>query len=136
MVRRLFSFRASKKRSTPFTMRKMVYNTCFGGFSISKSAALEMVARGHKGAELALQHQKEYSYYGSINIEDYTTRHDPILVEVVELLGEYANGDCAKLAIKELDDFDHYEIHTFDGKERVEIIPLTCDCCRRPRYGT
>lgn len=114
-------------------MRKMVYNKSYGGFSISKAAATEMARLGHSGAALALDQQREYGYHGSIYIDEYTTRHDPILVHVVETLGKDSFGDSSDLALKELGDTDHYEIDEFDGKETVKILNLYCDCCKTPR---
>jgi hypothetical protein len=46
------------------------------------------------------------------------SRHDPILVQVVEELGDKANGMCAKLAIAEV--FGPYRIDEYDGFESVE----------------
>ena len=46
------------------------------------------------------------------------SRHDPILVQVVEELGEKANGMCAKLAIDEVS--GPYRIDEYDGFESVE----------------
>jgi len=45
-------------------------------------------------------------------------RHDPVLVQVVEELGDKANGMCAQLAIAEVD--DSYRIDEYDGFESVE----------------
>jgi hypothetical protein len=45
-------------------------------------------------------------------------RHDSILVQVVEELGEKANGMCAKLAIEEVS--GPYRIDEYDGSESVE----------------
>jgi hypothetical protein len=45
------------------------------------------------------------------------SRHDPILVQVVEELGEKADGMCAKLAIDEVS--GPYRIDEYDGSERV-----------------
>lgn len=45
-------------------------------------------------------------------------RHDPILVQVVEELGDKANGMCAKLAIEEVS--GPYRIDEYDGSESVE----------------
>jgi len=45
------------------------------------------------------------------------SRHDPILVQVVEELGDKANGMCAKLAIKEVS--GPYRIDEYDGNETV-----------------
>ena len=44
-------------------------------------------------------------------------RHDPALIQVVEELGEKANGDCAKLAIAEVNGL--YRIDEYDGNESV-----------------
>jgi hypothetical protein len=45
------------------------------------------------------------------------SRHDPILVQVVEELGEKADGMCAKLAIAEVS--GPYRIDEYDGSESV-----------------
>ena len=45
-------------------------------------------------------------------------RHDPILVQVVEELGDKANGMCAQLAIEEVS--GSYRIDEYDGFESVE----------------
>jgi len=44
-------------------------------------------------------------------------RHDPILVQVVEELGDKADGMCAKLAIAEVS--GPYRIDEYDGSESV-----------------
>lgn len=51
-------------------------------------------------------------------------RHDPVLVQVVEELGDKANGQYAKLAIKEVS--GPYRITEYDGYETVET-PADCD---------
>ena len=48
----------------------------------------------------------------------YVDRHDPILVQVVEELGERANGPHADLRITEVD--GPYRIDEYDGAESVE----------------
>ena len=45
-------------------------------------------------------------------------RHDPVLVQVVEELGDKANGQYAKLRIKEVS--GPYRISEYDGSESVE----------------
>jgi hypothetical protein len=49
---------------------------------------------------------------------NYVDRHDPVLVQVVEELGDKANGECAKLRIDEVD--GPYRIDEYDGNESVE----------------
>ena len=48
---------------------------------------------------------------------DDVARHDPILVQVVEELGEKADGMCARLAITEVS--GPYRIDEYDGLETV-----------------
>jgi hypothetical protein len=54
----------------------------------------------------------EQTWYGND-----ISRHDPILVQVVEELGDKANGMCAKLAIEEVS--GPYRIDEYDGNETV-----------------
>jgi hypothetical protein len=57
-------------------------------------------------------YSKQTWYYNTVD------RHDPVLVQVVEELGDKANGICAKLRIDEVD--GPYRIDEYDGNESVE----------------
>jgi hypothetical protein len=46
-------------------------------------------------------------------------RANPLLVQVVEELGDAASGDCGKLRIVEIPDGTEYEIDEYDGQESV-----------------
>ena len=46
-------------------------------------------------------------------------RDDPILIQVIEELGDAANGDHAELAIVEIPDDVEWEISEYDGREHV-----------------
>jgi len=86
---------------------KIVINGYYGGFGLSGLALAEYCSRkGNKEAR-------------SVNIP----RNDPILVSVVEELGERANGSCAHLVITEIDDdLDGlWSITDYDGAESIEI---------------
>jgi hypothetical protein len=85
-------------------MTKIVYNACYGGFSLS-TEALELYAK-LKGTET---HK-----YGR-----YLSRSDPVLIQVVEQLGERANGRFARLQIEELAPGTLYRIDEYDGAESV-----------------
>jgi hypothetical protein len=85
---------------------KVVYNRCFGGFSLSKRAVDVLVERGAIG-------KAEYDF-GCHGI----SRHHPELVRVVEELGDAANAPYAKLAIEEIEG-DRYRIVECDGNESV-----------------
>jgi hypothetical protein len=57
-------------------------------------------------------YSKQTWYYNTVD------RHDPVLVQVVEELGDKANGNYAKLAIDTVD--GSYRIDEYDGNESVE----------------
>lgn len=46
-------------------------------------------------------------------------RHDPLLVKVVEELGDAADGSCAELKVVEIPDGVDYEIDEYDGLESI-----------------
>jgi len=120
-------------------MTKIVYNACYGGFSLSEAAMrlyaekkgipffiwkdpkyssdmlqLYFTADPSGMAELDNEFHEKYSLYGP----DFE-RTDPVLVEVVEELGDKANGMCAKLRIIALPAGSKYHIHEYDGFETV-----------------
>jgi hypothetical protein len=128
-------------------MTKIVYNACYGGFSLSHEAIMRYAEI--KGIKLYTK--KEYGYfhyylcppeeYNRINEEESANpvapgrfersnslyfsdrdfeRNDPILVQVVEELGDKANGRCAKLRITEVPAGTLYRIDEYDGFESVE----------------
>ena len=110
---------------------KVVYNTCFGGFSISKECAQYMANRGNKECMELLARSAEDKHdepggddlWFSGGLYD-TPRHDAILVMAVEHLGsERASGDSAALEVHELTN-DRYYIDEYDGTETV-IEPHT-----------
>lgn len=47
------------------------------------------------------------------------SRTHPLIVRLVEELGEAANGECAKLAIVEIPDGVDWEIDEYDGSEHI-----------------
>lgn len=83
---------------------KVVYNSCYGGFGLSAQA--KELGRKMSGDE----------DWGSYHYN--LPRHDPILVEVVEKLGDESGGSCAHLEITEVE--EKYRIDEYDGYETVE----------------
>jgi hypothetical protein len=82
---------------------KIVINDCYGGFGLSKKA-------------LALYNERA----GTVLKYEYDIkRDDPILVEIVEQLGEAANGSSAKLKIVEIPDDVQWQIQEYDGDEWI-----------------
>lgn len=108
-------------------MRKIVFNGCFGGFSLSAEAVklARKLSNDPKWGDCVLEGEK-YSN-GSIcepimnSYHPEVDRHDPILVQVVETLGKNANGECANLMIDTINDHEKYRIHEYDGNETIYI---------------
>jgi hypothetical protein len=102
-------------------MAKIVYNACYGGFGLSEKA----VQRYSDLAGLGLTFHKKYVIghwefpNGDWWDEKDLSRSDHILVQVVEELGEEANGMCARLEIEELPAGTLYRIDEYDGLETV-----------------
>ena len=103
---------------------KVVYNACYGGFSLSRKAVERLIELGMESmsAELA-SHDEAFADFPTLsnngihvgNIE----RHDPLLIQVVEELEGEASGNCTKLAIKEISG-NIYRIDEYDGNESVQ----------------
>lgn len=63
-------------------------------------------------------------YYFKIwNLE----RNDSKLIQVIEELGEEANGRCSRLKVVEIPDGIDYEISDYDGMERIEECHMSWD---------
>lgn len=90
---------------------KIVLNRCFGGFGLSLTAVQWMAERGSEIAKKELEYPRFYGHMSGIE------RHDPLLVECVESLGEEANGHYAALRVVDIDDDVSYHIDDYDGQE-------------------
>lgn len=114
-------------------MPKVVVNACYGGFGLSDAAVMRYAEI--KGIRLVKiqstygdgenQFTSEHfaidgvddpdSYFSYHDIE----RHDPILVQVVEELGDAADGEFANLRIADVPDDVKWYIDDYDGIETV-----------------
>lgn len=128
-------------------MKKVVYNRCFGGFGLSAQAMVyllmmgfplgktEVARSGFKEEDFTLfgpQGIRAHPYFSVVYLDgfvydiekrdNYELRSHPVLVAVVERLGEAANSDCAELEIAELNDYELYRIKEYDGRETVEVF--------------
>lgn len=82
---------------------KIIINACYGGFGLSEKA-------------LALFNERA----GTVTTyERDIARNNPILVEIVEQLGEAADGGFAKLKFVEIPDDVQWQIDEYDGNEWV-----------------
>lgn len=104
-------------------MTGIVFNACYGGFSLSREAVLlgRKISGDPKwGGAVLAGDVAESGWevdrdYGHVDV----ARHDPVLVEVVKKLGDKASGDCARLEIAEARSGDCYRIDEYDGYESV-----------------
>ena len=92
---------------------KVVYNTCYGGFSISRACALRMSELGNLEAAEMFRESGNFSSW-----LDRTPRHDPALVQAVEELGSAASGQFSDLHVFEIKG-NRYIIDEYDGLECV-----------------
>jgi len=100
-------------------MNKVVYNACFGGFSISAAAMKWLAENGRE--EIKAIAEEQLREYPNETFGYYCTdikRHDPDLVRCVETLGEDAEGAYATLEVRELKG-NRYRIDNYDGNEEV-----------------
>lgn len=101
-------------------MTKVVYNACHGGFGLSNEALDRMVELGYP-MELNPDWNPNSDSIINFKYKTYVrsiSRHDPILVQVVEELEERANGSYSNLRIEEVN--GPYRIDEYDGLESVE----------------
>lgn len=106
---------------------KIVINTKYGGFGLSQEAvllygdkkSLNIIAKQDEKIKTIthyyLNEVKEENGFGEWEIE----RNDPVLVEVVEQLGDLANGHYSKLKVVEIPDDVKWTIEEYDGNEWV-----------------
>ena len=92
---------------------KVIYNSCYGGFSISRECAARMAFLGNREAQKLLD-ETEY-FHGHLW---ETPRHDLILVQAVEELGSSASGSLSELKVHHLSG-NRYIIEEYDGIETV-----------------
>ena len=72
--------------------------------------------------ERTAMNKKYESIYLTSRPEDRT---DPLLIQVVEELGDEASGSCAELRIIEIPDGIDYEIDEYDGREHIAEVHRT-----------
>lgn len=111
---------------------KVAYSSRHGGFSISEKAINYMIHCGHPIAQKIKNEQKRSkSDVPSYWIDESSARirrHDQLLIQAIESLGEEANGQGTKIQIDKINDYDHYQIDDNDGLESIRIFHVECDC--------
>jgi hypothetical protein len=85
---------------------KIVINKCYGGFGLSDAAFTRY--KNESG-------NTEISYYD-------IPRADPILISIVEELGEDSYGQFSQLSIVEIPDGVEWEVEEYDGMEWIAEV--------------
>jgi len=93
-------------------MYKVIINTTYGGFGISREAVEWLLREGADPSQVRIIDEFIGGWCG-------LKRHDPLLVRCVETLGERADGRCAALEVRLLDQ-PLYRIREYDGAESIE----------------
>jgi hypothetical protein len=84
---------------------KIVINTCYGGFSLSKEAFAQYCKETGTNPEA---------------VGDWEMpRDNPVLIRIVEEMGEAADGSYAALKVVEIPDGVNWCIEDYDGQEWV-----------------
>lgn len=103
--------------------RKVVINRCYGGFGLSREAITTYVKRKYNKNvvfERDIVDLLDRSYVDGKRFIVYDIeRDDPVLVEVVEELGDSANGPFAALGVVEIPADIEWVIDEYDGVEKV-----------------
>lgn len=111
-------------------MPSICINTCYGGFGLSNEATeLYMTKTGRVPFYSDTRHGcttyattpfvDNRASEGTYFFDSYIKRDDPILIEIVEQLGDKANGSCAELKIIQVPTGVDWEIHDYDGMKSV-----------------
>lgn len=102
---------------------KVVINKCFGGFGLSKTAC-EDYAKA-KGLNVG-KFNDTWGYYEDGDFYDREIqRDDPVLVEIVERLGNTASGNYANLVVVEIPDGVDWCVEEYDGNEWIAEVHRT-----------
>jgi len=94
---------------TPYIRRvsPIVYNACYGGFSLSKNA---------------IEHYNLIGAAKRLHPHDNVDREDPYLIRTIMALGHTAAGGCADLQIHLLSPDTVYRIDSYDGAETIRLF--------------
>ena len=95
-------------------MIKIVINSCHGGFGLSREAVDRYCAEKNidPGEWISFGYYSKF-YAGEI------LRDDPVLIQIVEELGDKANGHFAELKIVEIPNGVDWYIEEYDGCEHI-----------------
>ena len=94
-------------------MTKVVVNRCYGGFGLSPQATARYAELNH------IRLVDDWHNHKLPFIPEDIKRDDPTLVQIVQELGEDANGLAADLQILTIPDNVKWTVQDYDGLEYV-----------------
>jgi hypothetical protein len=99
-------------------MVDILYNACFGGWTLSEKAIGLYNAR-MKEIDATFKPMSQLDF----------CRHDPILVNIYYELGKEFDGSCSETQVETIPAKykNYYSITDFDGNETVEIHTSECE---------
>lgn len=113
---------------------KVVLNKCYGGFGLSNKAherlielgvkyydSLDDMPKNNKELYIVKSDLPVFSRFYS-NFDDKENRSNKLLIQVIEELGEEANGRFSNLKIVEIPDNIDWELDDYDGIETLHEI--------------
>ena len=114
-------------------MNKIAINRKYGGFSLSNEAMLMYLEKTYPSEKIEVLKDDWGFPMFMVNGEEVylqdvcrrENRENPILIEVIETLGERAYTPYSKLEIVEIPDDVKYKISEYDGMETVEEVHRT-----------
>lgn len=95
---------------------------CKWGFTTYSKVPPESRSQFEGFNTLSLEERKEYNRKydeQTFYVYDGLNRNDPVLIQVVEEMGEAANGRHAQLKIVDIPDGVDFEIEEYDGIETI-----------------
>jgi len=105
---------------------QIVINKCFGGFGLSRKALHRLRELGCEAAIAETDIGETYPHTNNVRKkflgESFLieiSRYDELLIQVINEMGDEANGDCAELRIVEIPNGIAWEIDDYDGMERI-----------------
>ena len=117
---------------------KVVINNCYGGFSLSDEAIERCISLGMKATKYSENgyENPEANFvktdkkglgdnlYYCMDDNENSFRCNPIVIRVIEELGEKADGFCSKLKIIDIpfDSIEGWVVEEYDGMESIEAI--------------
>lgn len=111
-------------------MQKIVINSDFGGFSLSEKAMQRYCEIACIDYETVTTNHGITIFYEAGHLQDENhvideydfARDDKILVQVVEMLKEEANGKFASLKVVEIPNNVEWFIDEYDGRECIREV--------------